>query len=154
MFTLDKKTCKLLSVNARAEKHGKERVPAYDLKLAIDLPNTVLDHFHAKLNGFFFKLSDQMDIEGEDREIELVFPQLESPFNFNAEFISPEVIIEYGIDSISAINMGECIVNKFKFYPKEGGTVGVGFRVIAHPSEDDVGKICSFIQRELELTIK
>jgi len=154
MFQLEKKTCKLLSVNARAEKHGKERVPAYDLKLQVDMPNTVLDHFHASLNGFFFKLSDQLDIEGEDREIELRFPQLESPFDWNYEITSPEIIIDYGIDLTSAINMGECIINKFKFYPKEGGTVGLGFRIIAHPNEEDIGKICSFIQRELELTIK
>ena len=34
-----------------------------------------------------------------------------------------------------------------------GGSVTVSFRVIAHPDTADVGKLCEFIQRDIELTV-
>lgn len=61
--------------------------------------------------------------------------------------------MDYGLGGPSDIVLGEVKVDKFKFICQEGGTVAVIFRVICHPETADVGRLCEFIQREVEITV-
>jgi hypothetical protein len=44
-------------------------------------------------------------------------------------------------------------VDHFTIEPQNGGSVAITFRIIAHPEADDVGKLCEFIQRDIELKL-
>ena len=151
MFVLHKHKAKLHSVNARAEKHGNERVPAYDLKFSVDIGNEHLNMFHTELLGLLYMESDQADLVGLTK---LRFSALSAPLAYDKEVEETTLKIAYGVGGPSDIVCEECKVNSFKLYPKEGGTVGIEFRVIVHPAEGDVGKICSFIQCDTEITIE
>jgi hypothetical protein len=150
MFILHKHKAKLHSVNARAEKHGNERVPAFDLKLSVDMENSHLNGFHTELLNLLYMEGDQADMVGLTK---LRFPALGS-LAYAKEIEEVDVKIGYGIGGGSDIFIEECTVNNFKISPKEGGTVSIEFRIIAHPNEGDVGKICSFIQSEVEISIE
>jgi len=36
---------------------------------------------------------------------------------------------------------------------QDGGSVITSFRVISHPKESELGKLCSLIQQEIEVTL-
>ena len=59
MFSLDRKTVKLVNVNPRAEKHGDENALACDLKFEIRASNDVLSEFHHSLKSALYKEPDQ-----------------------------------------------------------------------------------------------
>lgn len=53
-FSLKEKLAKLVNVNPRAEIHGDERVPACDLRVSVELPNSALEMFDAALPKALF----------------------------------------------------------------------------------------------------
>lgn len=40
-----------------------------------------------------------------------------------------------------------------KIEAQNGGSVVICFRIIAHPESEDVGKLCEFIQRDIDLDL-
>ena len=69
MFEFKTKTpCKLAGVNVRSELHGKEHVPAVDLKIVMNASNTIL-----KMENPFFN-ADPLPLDGDDNVTPL-FPQ-------------------------------------------------------------------------------
>jgi hypothetical protein len=157
MFDLDQATVKLASVNARAEKHGEDTKPAYDLKIEASLPSSALIHFHPELRQHLYKKDENPDLvdqvsDGDGLTV-LRYPKL-GPLKWDWEAIGYCGIVAYGIGDKSDIQLGEDLkIDHFVFDPQNGGTVGVTFRVIAHLKTDDVGKLCEFIQRDIELTL-
>jgi hypothetical protein len=61
--------------------------------------------------------------------------------------------VGYGIGGKSDIQLGDVKVDHFKFEPMNGGSVLISFRIIAHPETADVGKLCEFIQQNIDLTL-
>lgn len=158
MFDLENQSVKLASVNARAEKHGEDTKPAYDLKIEATLPSSALIHFHPELRQHLFKkdenpdLVDQANPEADALTI-LRYPKL-GPLKWDMEATGYTGVVAYGLGDKSDIQLGDDLkIDHFVFDPQNGGSVGVTFRVIAHLKTDDVGKLCEFIQRDIELTL-
>lgn len=155
MFELSNAKVKLSSVNARAEIHGEDRKPAFDLKFEVQCGNEVLSYFHPSLRSMIYKknetpdLVDQIDAEALTA---LRFPQM-GAIKWAHEYTGYTVSVDYGLGGESDIVMSECALDGFKIVPQEGGTVTVIFRVIAHPKSEDVGKLCEFIQRDVEISV-
>lgn len=155
MFELDQEV-KLISVNARAEIHGEERKPAFDLKFEAQCPSSALIAFHPNLRSMLYKAPDNPDLAeqgGDDAETECRFPQIKS-IKFDHECEGYHLTIDYGMGGKSAVKLGECTVDKFTFTPQNGGTVLISFRVIAHPEVKDVGKICELIQQDVGIVLR
>ncbi|MGE5622215.1 MAG: hypothetical protein ACM3WS_03555 [Bacillota bacterium] len=154
MFEL-KSQVKLASVNPRAEIHGEDRVPAFDLKIEAVCPNDVLIHFHPELRQQLYKKAEDPDlVEQLDGEAltALRFPKM-GAIKWDAELTGYKVEVDYGIGGDSNIVLGECKLDGFKFSPQNGGSVGLTFRIICHPQSEDVGRLCEFIQREIDITV-
>lgn len=154
MFELNQKV-KLASLNARAELHGEERKPAFDLKFEAACGNDVLIHFHPELRQMLYKKADAPDlVEQVDPEAlsALRFPKM-SAIKWDWEGAGYTLTVPYGIDDKSAIKLGDCTIDDFKFAAQNGGTVLVTWRTICHPKTDEVGKLCEFIQREIDITL-
>jgi DNA segregation ATPase FtsK/SpoIIIE-like protein len=51
------------------------------------------------------------------------------------------------------LNFASCQIDKYKFDMKEGGSVEIAFRVIAHPTAEDVGELYELLGDTVNLTL-
>lgn len=162
MFRLDKQRVKLSSVNPRAELHGDDTEPACDLKFKFTASNAVLDMFDERLRHTFFDAPrpDGLDVDlaeqGTDHDADyrplLRFREIPTiPWAYQGAGYRLEV--DQGFSGKENIYLIKTEIDKFKFVPKEGGSVEVEFRVIAHPNAEDFGSLCMLIQQEIDLTL-
>ena len=152
MFHLKEQKAKLNHVNGRVEKNVEER--AFDLKITVEMHNTVLNMFHDHLLDAFYKVdpeADMVDAEKGHRTL-LKFLKL-APVHWGHEMVECGVTIGYGIGGASDILLNGCKVNNFVFTLKEGGTVSISLRIIAHPDPDDIAKLFELMQQEITLSI-
>ena len=155
MFELVDHTVKLASVNPRAEIHGEERVPAFDLKLEVACTSDVLIHFHPELRATLYKKQDNPDLveqSGTDEFTALRFPKL-SALKWEWEGSGYTLVVGYGIRGKSDIRLVDCKVDGLRIDAQNGGTVNLALRVIAHPESKDVGKLCEMIQQNIEVSL-
>lgn len=156
MFSLEKQQCKLDNVNPRAEIHGPDKVLAVDLKISFKDSNDILSEFDPYLKSAFYGKGDEA--QGELIEDATYLPKLKFPFipsiKYDKEFSGYELIVHLGLGGKNSdVEMIECVVDNFKFEMQDGGSVITSFRVIAHPQEKDLGKLCAMIQQEIEVTL-
>lgn len=155
MFSLANQAAKLTSVNPRAEIHGQDHVMAADLKFEIKVGNDVLSEFDPSLKSSLYKKADGPQgelIQEAGRLPSLKFP-LMGTVKWGTEFSGYEVVVHYGVSGKGDIRLLTCEVDQFRFDCQDGGTVVVGFRVIAHPEAVELGRLCEMIQQEVELSL-
>ena len=154
MFNLHQK-CKLINAKTRAWVHGDDQKLCLDLQIEADMSNDVLIEFHSELRQFMFKCDDSPDLVDQINPDALTVPRFPSAgqMKWAWEGVGYTVRVDYGIVGGSDIDLPECTVDRFKFMPKSGGTVTVSFRIITNPKQSDVGKLCEFIKREIELVV-
>lgn len=139
MFQLPNNTeCTLTSFVGRTQKSGQDDVPAVTFRLKLEsVTNAMLDLFSPTM-----RLTVYAPVEGQDQlpGVELVTPVLRSK---DLKHWAPEtllegwrVIVARGIDDDSALQMGNCKVDDFRFDFYQGGHMDVDFRV----STGDIGE--------------
>jgi hypothetical protein len=157
IFELDTNPARLLDVNPRAEMNGPDTVPAVDLKLSIKVGNDMLAMFSPSLKSSIYSRPD-----GDSGQAELLddpnympslrFP-LMSPFRWAREYAGHELRVHYGFSGADDIILQPVKVNKFTLEPQEGGTVVITFRVQAHADAAPLGRLCSMIGTDLEVSL-
>jgi hypothetical protein len=155
MFEL-KQIVKLANVNPRAELHGEDPKPAFDLKIEATCPSSVLIHFHSELRQHLFKKDENPDLvdqvqEGDGLTV-LRYPKM-GAIKWDWEGAGYTATIDYGLGGDSNIVLHDCKIDHFKFEAQNGGSVVLTFRIIAHPDTEDVGAICEFMARDIDLTL-
>lgn len=162
MFSLANTNATLVNVNPRAEKHGDENRLACDLKFEVSLPNDVLSEFHPTLKGFLYHKSsnptdgdliDQAKADDPGWLPNLRIPELQ-PLKHKAELTGATITVHAPVSKQNDIVIEGCHVDGFTFDCQEGGTVNVTFRAQAHPDEKTIGKLCSYIQEEVEISVE
>ena len=148
--------------NARTEKHGPESVPAADLTLVMDAPNTMLNYFGPGLMESMYGPADADDDEQEELDgIEpvstlpkLKFPGL-APLKIDKKLAGYALTIDYGLGEDSAIEIHGCDVGKFTLECKEGGTVQLKFQVQCQQglTEQIMGKLAMLNGQELSIRL-
>jgi hypothetical protein len=139
MFNLPNNTeCTLTSFVGRTQKSGQDDVPAVTFRLKLEsVTNAMLDLFSPTM-----RLTVYAPVEGQEQlpGVELVTPVLRSK---DLKHWEPEtllegwrVIVARGIDDDSALQMGNCKVDDFRFDFYQGGHMDVDFRV----STGDIGE--------------
>lgn len=156
MFAL-KQMVKVRNVNCRSELHGDEHKLATDIHIEVKVSNDMLAEFHPSLKSFLFEKDDnpkqnELALGDADRMTKLRFPML-SPLKWGWEGEGYELFVEHGVNRDSGVLMIDCKVDHFTLEPQEGGSVSIKFRVIAHPREDDIGKLVSTIQQEVGIEL-
>jgi hypothetical protein len=157
MFDLPKQKAKLASVNLRAELHGEDKKPAVDLKIEAACANDTLIHFHPELRQMLFKKVEQNEADLVDQAdpealTALRFAKM-GALKWDQEYVGYTATIDYGLGGASDIALEDCSVDGFRFEPQQGGSVLITFRIICHPSSDDIGRLSQLIQRDIELTV-
>jgi hypothetical protein len=156
MFSLQKQSAKLTSINPRAEIHGEDRVPAADLKFEIRVGNDILDVFATNLKAAVYRAAEKGEgdlLADQDGAMPVLKFPLLGPLKFGKEFVGYDAQIHYGVSGKEDIKMGDCQIDGFRFECQDGGTVIVGFRVIAHPESNDLGRLCGMIQQDVEMSL-
>jgi hypothetical protein len=156
MFSLEKQQCKLDNVNPRAEIHGPDKVLAVDLKISFKESNDILSEFDPLLKSAFYTKSEAA--QGELIDDVNYLPTLKFPLlhalKWEKKYAGYELIVHLGLGGKNSdVEMIECQVDNFKFDLQDGGSVITSFRVIAHPKESELGKLCSLIQQEIEVAL-
>lgn len=152
MFELTQQQVKLSSVNPRAEIHGTEKKPACDLKFEYAADNGELARFAPDLRDALYKRpDDQEDLIDPERLSVLRFPKM-GAFKYEHAGKGYTLVMDYGLGGDSNIELSADI-DGFKLLPQNGGTVIIMFRAVVHPDEVAFGKLCSFVQREVEITL-
>lgn len=159
---------KLSSVNCRSEMHGKDAVPAVDLRLTFDASNSVLSMFDGWLLTALYhhagpeRNSDdpqQGEIEGVEAISDvpdLRMPNLAAPIRWSKEYSGYELTFDFGIGGKSNITLTDCEVNSVSFDPKQGGTVSTSVRVQCSKglTEKILGKLATLVQHDVTFTLK
>lgn len=161
MFEFKTKTpCKLAGVNVRSELHGKEHVPAVDLKIVMNASNTILNQLDPHLLGVLYYCAapaeqDQETLEGVEPITHLPnlrFPKLGDSLKWTFSGAGYEFTLDFGLGGDSNLVIGGCQVNNIGISAKEGGTVELSFRVQASDvDEHTLGKLAMLVQQEVEI---
>lgn len=156
MLSLDKVTAKLTNISFFDEKHGEESVKGIALRFTFDAANSILDEFSPGLKKSLYRAPDPTDAAQLFEEPEHLplrrFPLLDA-LRWELAMIGREVIIDYGIGDDSAIRFIEATADKWTFDLREGGSVGVTFRVKAHPDADQVAHLFTLKGNEVSIAI-
>lgn len=155
MFSLIQQKARLASATPRNEFHGDETELKIDLKFTVDMPNGILREFDPELAPALFVAANdaqaQLDL-GVAPLTKLKFPQL-GDLKWEHAHAGYGLTLHCGISGHADIELSQCDFDKVSFSPQEGGTVQVGFRVIANPEEDDVGRICALAQKPVTISL-
>lgn len=138
MFNLSElRDGKIIKINARAEHHGDQEVPAVDVKIEMILPNSILTEFSRYLLNAMFSEDEYMTAAGQTQLDGLEplsqyphvrFPNLQ-PLRLNDEFIGYRLQILHGIEDDIYVDINGCEVKGFMADCKEGGYIVLTFRV-------------------------
>lgn len=162
-FELPAKTrLHIINVHPRREKHGDENKTAVDVKVRWETTNTALAMLDPQLMGaLYFKgagaaAAPQATIEGVEAISDmpnLRFPRM-LPFSWELDLSGYTFRVDYGTGGKSDLVLGGCDVNKFKVFPKEGGTSIIELRIqCSGPEERVLGKLSMLIDQKIEATL-
>jgi hypothetical protein len=108
------------------------------------------------LTEALYKAEDQPDLadqaEGTNSLRKLRYPSMK-PFKWDFQGTGYTMEIDYGMGGESNILLGDLTVDKFALEPQNGGSVLVSWRVIAHPSDADIGKLYNMIGRDVDVIL-
>lgn len=161
MFKLDTVNAKLTSVNPRSELHGEDTQMACDLKFSMTVSNTTLDMFDKDLRAALFTKARKEDMDlaeqGSDHPEDFTplyrFPDL-GKLSWSYEGAGYRLVIHQGFSGEEDLVLIQTKIDKFRFTCKQGGSIDIDFRVVAHPNAKDMGKLCELIQNEVDITLE
>jgi hypothetical protein len=153
MFELQKQKVRFKSMNTRTEKHGEEDEPATDLYFSVTIDNAALDMFQPDLKSSLYKqnAAPQGALIEDLRSLRL--PDLKMPLVWKYKGIGYKSIFHYGMNNDKEVNLFDNEVLDFKFDCKDGGSVLIDFRIIAHPEKEEVAEFYDLMGSEIELTL-
>lgn len=127
MFELIKEKMEF-AVTKRTEKHGEDKVAAYDAKLTGDFPNAVLTKLDERLRGVFYGPGAQGDVE------QGYFPELLFPLMGGVAWALEMGRMVFRLHDVDTDDNDLVLtgkeLDKVHFTMKPGGTITLTFRVV------------------------
>jgi len=152
-------TVHVIHINPRAEKHGGENVPAVDLKLRMETSNVALSMFHPELMQALYYSSESKRAQNHIEGVEpvaapnRVFEKL-LPLRWRDEGTGYTLRIDHGLGGQSDLVLGDCTISDFAIDPKEGGTVGLTWRLqCTSAGERELGKLAMLTECDVKATL-
>ncbi|MBF4054982.1 hypothetical protein ISI08_13015 [Burkholderia pseudomallei] len=156
MFNVQDTLAKITSCTNRSEKHGKEREPAISISLTLVGGGELLDQFDAALRPMLYRKPQPKpgELPMEHAGLtELRFPQLRN-MRWDKSYSGYLLRFHIGATGMEDVLLSECGLKDIRFTTQEGGSVGVHFKITAHPKdEEDHGKIARRVQQEIGITL-
>lgn len=156
MFSVEDTLAKIVSVTNVAEKHGKERVPALAIGFYLVGGGNLLDQFDANLRGMLYRKPQptpgELPME-HDMLTELRFPFMRN-LAWDRKYAGYLLRLHIGASGAEDVLLSDCGLKDIRFTTQEGGSVGVHFKVTAHPKDEiDHGKVATRLQQEIIITL-
>ncbi|TDV06025.1 hypothetical protein [Paraburkholderia caballeronis] len=156
MFTVSDHLAKIVSVTNVSEKHGKERQPAISIGLYLVGSSTLLDQFDTNLRPMLFRkplpTPGELPMEHEGLT-ELRFPFMRN-LAWDRKYEGYILRFHIGASSSEDVLLAECSLKDIRFVAQEGGSVGISFKVKAHPKDEaDHGKVATRLQQEIMIDL-
>jgi hypothetical protein len=158
MFSLNDQLAKIVSCTNVSEKHGKDRVPALSIGWYLVVPSRTLDQFDPALRPMLYRkpLAAPGLFEpekGEEDLTELRFPFMRN-LAWDRKYAGYLLRIHIGATGSEDVLLAECGLRDVRFVAQEGGSVGIGFKITAHPKDEiDHGKVATRLQQEMIITL-
>lgn len=156
MFTVTDQLAKIVSTTPVSEKHGNERVPALSIGFYLVTGGEVLDDFDVSLRAMLYRKPQpkpgelQMEHEGLT---ELRFPFMRQ-LAWEKKYAGHLLRLHIGASGAEDVLLADCGLKDIRFTTQEGGSVGVHFKVTAHPKDElDGGKVIARLQQEVIITL-
>jgi hypothetical protein len=156
MFQVQDHLCKIVSVTNVSEKHGKERRPALSVGFYLVGGGELLDMFDASLRGMLYRKPQptpgELPMEHEGLT-ELRFPFMRN-LAWDRKYAGYLLRLHIGASGAEDVLLAECGLKDIRFTTQEGGSVGVHFKITAHPKDEiDHGKVATRLQQEVIVTL-
>lgn len=156
MFTVDDTLAKIVSCTNVSEKHGAERVPAISIGLYLVGGGELLDMFDVALRGMLYRKPQpkpgELPME-HDGLTELRFPFMRN-LAWDRKYEGYLLRFHIGASGVEDVLLAECGLKDIRFTTQEGGSVGVHFKITAHPKDEiDHSKIATRLQQEIGITL-
>lgn len=156
MFSVTNHLAKIVSCTNVSEKHGKERKPAISIGLYLVGSQDLLDYFDNALVPMLWRRPQPSP--GELPMEHTGFTELRFPFMRNLawdrKYQGYLLRFQIGATGGEDVLLAECGVKDIRFVAQEGGSVGIGFKVTAHPKDElDHGKVATRVQQEIFITL-
>lgn len=156
MFSVTNHLAKIVSCTNVSEKHGKERKPAISIGLYLVGSQDLLDYFDNALVPMLWRRP--LPSPGGLPMEHTGFTELRFPFMRNLawdrKYAGYLLRFQIGATGGEDVLLAECGVKDIRFVAQEGGSVGIGFKVTAHPKDElDHGKVATRVQQEIFITL-
>jgi len=152
MFKLQNQLAKISSVTNVAEKHGKDRVAAMSIGLYLVGSQSLLNDFDTALAPMIWRRPQPTPGElpmDHDQLTELRFPFMRD-FAWSRKYAGYLLRFRIGASGADDVLLAECGLKDIRFVAQEGGSVGIAFKVTAHPKDEiDHGRIATRLQQEI-----
>lgn len=152
MFSVTNHLAKIVSCTNVSEKHGKERKSAISIGLYMVGPGSWLDQYDNALRPMLYRKPQptpgELPME-HDGLTELRFPFMRN-LAWDRKYQGYLLRFRIGASGADDVLLAECGMKDIRFVAQEGGSVGKGFKITAHPKDEiDHGKICIRLQQEI-----
>lgn len=156
MFNVSDQLAKIVSVTNVAEKHGNERVPALSIGFYMVTGGDVLGDFDPSLRSMLYRKPQpkpgELPME-HDGLTELRFPFMRN-LAWDRKYAGYLLRLHIGASGVEDVLLADCGLKDIRFTTQEGGSVGVHFKVTAHPKDEvDHGKVATRLQQEIIITL-
>lgn len=156
MFSLKDQLAKIVSCTNVSEKHGKERMAALSIGWYLVVPSKALDQFDPALRSMLYRKPQpapgELPLE-TDGLTELRFPFMRN-LAWDRKYAGYMLRIHIGATGSEDVLLAECGLKDVRFVAQEGGSVGIGFKITAHPKDEiDHGKVATRLQQEMIITL-
>ncbi|PRH23438.1 hypothetical protein C6T53_19060 [Burkholderia multivorans] len=157
MHVLSRNTlAKIVSTTPVSEKHGKERVPALSIGFYLVTGGEVLGDFDASLRSMLYRKPQpkpgELPME-HDGLTELRFPFMRQ-LAWEKKYSGYLLRLHIGASGTEDVLLADCGLKDIRFTTQEGGSVGMHFKVTAHPKDElDGGKVIARLQQEVTITL-
>lgn len=154
MFTVSNHLAKITSCTPVSEKHGKERKSAISIGLYLVGSGSMLDQFDKALRPMLYRKPQPapgaLPLEYDDNELsELRFPFMRQ-LAWDRKYVGFMLRFRIGASGADDVLLSECGLKDIRFVSQEGGSVGIGFKITAHPNDEiDYGRIVTRLQQEI-----
>jgi hypothetical protein len=156
MFAVQDQLAKIVSVTNVSEKHGTERVPAISVGFYLVGGGELLDYFDPSLRSTLYRKPQpkpgELPME-HDGLTELRFPFMRN-LAWDRKYAGYLLRLHIGASGAEDVLLAECGLKDIRFTTQEGGSVGVNFKITAHPKDEiDHGKVATRLQQEMIITL-
>lgn len=150
------KELKLVEIDVLSKKdRDPSEAPGVQLAWVGDFSQTVLEQFAPGFAGMLFEPGEQAGVDEESDLTALTdIAKGLGEFSFEAELTGYTGSVNFGAGDKSAIPIAGAMLHAFKFFPKDGGTVLVKFKMdVPNCGEKVLGKFAIHKSQRGELTL-